>query len=243
MRAAILKSAARNLHPHFAFGGLRVVGVRPDRSNWSALRAHIFVLHRAQEMLSLSRSLPIGGWVVVRVPGFGARYGAVVRRGRHSPHSLPARAISSCDPTGSYRSVSTARIQAPDLSETRPSGLPEAHRAEWRGQGTKACTTSPTGLSDAYTWCPLPEVARRSRPTPMPTARGPHNKETARSLHLRTLVAVDYVCACAERPPARHRSFEEYLDIDGWRHWGRAVSPTSPGQINQADASNCVFHR
>ena len=28
----------------------------------------------------------------------------------------------------------------------------------------------------------LPEVARRSRPTPMPTARGPHSKETAGSL-------------------------------------------------------------
>ena len=39
---------------------------------------------------------------------------------------------------------------------------------------------------------PLPEVARRSRPTPMPTARGPQRKETARSLYLRTLVAVDY---------------------------------------------------
>ena len=117
----------------------------------------------------------------------------MVRCGQHSPHSLPARAISSLDPSGSYRSVATARIQAPDLSETRPSGLPEAPiGAEWRGQGTKACTNSPTGLSDANTWCPLPEVARRSRPTPMPTARGPQRKETARSLYLRTLVAVDY---------------------------------------------------
>jgi len=78
------------------------------------------------------------------------------------------------EPFGSYR-----RIQAPDLSETRPSGLPEAHRAEWRGQGARACPTSPTGLSDATylaPYCPRsPGAAGRPQcrqPEARPVFRG-----------------------------------------------------------------------
>ena len=106
----------------------------------------------------------------------------MVRCGRHSPHSLPALAISSLDRSGSYRSVATLAFKPRTCRRPGLQACPRPHRAEWRGQGTKACSISPTGLSDAITWCPLPEVARRSRPTPMPTARGPHSKETARSL-------------------------------------------------------------
>jgi hypothetical protein len=135
------------------------------------------------------------------------------------------------DPSGSNRSESAARIQAPDLSETRPLGLPEAAlAAEWRGQGARACSIAPLD----YRTRPdlrLSALGRPAQPAdPNADSPRPARQGDGPFAYLRTLVAVDYARASAERPPAHHLSVEVLLDIDGWRHWGRAASPTSPGQ-------------
>ena len=136
----------------------------------------------------------------------------MVRCGRHSPHSLPARAIWSIDPwsygsvplwlvsfgtvprplvpfriyfdpSGSNRSVSAVCIQAPDLSETSPPGLPEAPLGpSGEGRAPGRVRLAPPDYRTRPECAYLPEVAGFSRPTPMPTARGPHSKETAGSL-------------------------------------------------------------
>jgi hypothetical protein len=106
----------------------------------------------------------------------------VVRSGRHSPHSLPARAILF-RALGSYRSLPfpeplgrtvrylthwTRTVRYPHSTlGVEPFGIWRLHSspglvgdqptraargpsgAEWRGQGARACPTSPTGLSDA----------------------------------------------------------------------------------------------
>jgi hypothetical protein len=61
-------------------------------------------------------------------------------------------------------------------------------------------------------WRPLPEVARRSRPTPMPTARGPQRKETARSLtcELSWPLTMRCVCRAAASPSSIYRGNPRY---------------------------------
>src|SRR5207244_638593 len=91
VRAASLKRAARHcilhLHPHLAGFGWWVSV--PIDQNSSALRAHLISW----------ASLPRPG---IPPPSFTSHSagGAVVRGDRHSPHALPARAISSLDPLG-----------------------------------------------------------------------------------------------------------------------------------------------
>ena len=86
--------------------------------------------------------------------------------------------IFGVEPFGSYRLHSKPRTcRRPGLQACpRPIGPSGEGRAPGRVR------LAPLDYRTRPIWRPLPEVARRSRPTPMPTARGPHSKETARSL-------------------------------------------------------------
>ena len=180
-----MKRAAR-LHciPAFAFGGLRVVGVRPDRSNLSALRAHLFVGPRCRGQRAGNlheEKAPLAPWFAA-----AGIHPTLCRHARSAVATLPRRTVPyplrplGVEPFGICRMHSSPGLvgDQPSRAARGPFG------AEWRGQGAKACPIAPPDYRTRPDLRLLPEVAGFSRPTPMPTARGPHSKETARGRRL-----------------------------------------------------------
>ena len=215
MRAAILENAARTF-PNFAFvcGGLRVAGVRPDRCQFErATRAHFWCRIHATWNVAAGLSLPCGRQVVTcgnaRCP---LALGPAVRSAGIRP-TLCRRAISSCDPTGSYRSLPNARIQAPDLSETRPSGLPEAPQGpSGEGRAPRRVRLAPldyrTRTLGAY--CPRSPGAAGRPQCRQPEARNARRRPVRFTCELSWPSTMRCVCRAAASPSSIYRGNPRY---------------------------------
>src|SRR5262245_4254466 len=99
-------------------------------------------------------------------------------------------------------------LNAPDLSETRPLGLPEAPSGP-SGEGR-----APSGVRLA----PL-DYRTHTLGAHCPRSSGVAGRPQCRQPE----VPPSFSWAEDERPPARLRSIDVLIDIGGWRHWGRAA--------------------
>jgi hypothetical protein len=106
------------------------------------------------------------------------------RRARSDIATLPRRIVRYLLSTPLGRTVRYLPLAFKPRTCRRPGlqACPRPTGPSGEGRAPGRVRLAPLDYRTRPIWRPLPEVARRSRPTPMPTARGPHSKETARSL-------------------------------------------------------------